>query len=61
VVDARRLRNARQVIEHDSRRQSLQKLLHFDNLVAEHMNLHVPAQGVDALRQRFEHIHRRGP
>ena len=53
------LRDAPHVVEHDRRRQAVEDVLDADDLVAEHVDLHVPAEVVDALRQRLEHVDRR--
>ena len=59
MIHAGRLRDARHVVEHDRRRQPLEEVRDLDDLVAQHMDLDVPAEIVDALRQRLEHLDRR--
>ena len=44
------------MVEHDRRGQPLQKVRSLDDLLAQHMDLHVPAEIVDALRQGLEHV-----
>ena len=58
-VDARR-RQPSEMIEHDGAGQALQQVGGADDLVAAQMNLHVPAERLDALRQRLDHVERGG-
>ena len=56
MIDAGRLGNARHMIEHDRRGRPLQKICSLDDLTAQHMDLDMPAEIVDALRQWLEHV-----
>ena len=48
------------MVEHDRAGQPLKKVCVLDDGVAQHMDLDVPAEVVDALRQRLEHVDRGG-
>ena len=48
------------MVEHDRARQTQQQILGGDDLVGAQMDLHVPAERLHALRQRLDHVHRRG-
>ena len=48
------------MVEYDWRGQSSQKVLDLDDLVAEHVDLHMPAEIVDAVRQGLKHVDRGG-
>ena len=47
------------MIEHDGCRQPLQDIFDLHDLIAEHVDLHMPTQIVHALREGFEHLDRR--
>ena len=56
VLLARRLRDAAEVIEHDRRGQPVEEVPDLDDLVALHVDLDVPAERLDPLRQGLEHV-----
>ena len=58
MIERRRLRQPPHVIEHDLRRQALQQVGILDDLVAAHVDLHMPAEIGDALGQRLDHVDR---
>ena len=60
MINARRLGNAAHMVEDDRGGQPLQKIGRLNDLVAEQLNLDVPAEIVDPFRQRLEHLDR-GP
>ena len=57
MLDAGRQRRVRQVIEHDRRRQAPQDRSAIGHdLLALHVELHVPAEIGDAFRERLDHV-----
>ena len=47
-----------EMIEHDGARQPLQQIGGGDDLVGAQMDLHMPAERLDAPRQRLDHVER---
>ena len=56
MIGARRLRQTPEMIEHDRRRKPAPEIRGVGNLVAAHMDLHVPSKRVDPLRERLDHV-----
>jgi hypothetical protein len=58
MIDAGRQRRVREMIEHHRRGQAPQQRGHLVDHLALHVELHVPAEIGDALRQRLDHLGR---
>ena len=60
MIDAGRFTDARHMVKYDRRGRPLQKVCSLDDLIAQHMDLEMLAEIVDALRQWLEHVDCRG-
>ena len=60
IVDPVPARQPAEMIEHDGAGQPLQQIGRGDDLVGAQMDLHMPAERLDALRQRLDHVDRGG-
>src|SRR5438067_1146153 len=56
MIGACGLRNAAQVIKDNRRGKLVEQILDLDDLIAQHVDLHVPAERIDSFRERFEHL-----